>query len=107
MHVLAVGAPAHVALEADGATPDHSPALTLEELAALVGIDEPREHQHVPAPEHANRSATIGDVGGRSVVLAYGSVAAEYEALHTRAARLRPQPSRTAARASASAPPRW
>ncbi|MEO8562636.1 MAG: hypothetical protein ABI601_11205 [bacterium] len=30
--------------------------------------------------------ATIGDVGGRSVVLAYGSVAAEYEALHTRAA---------------------
>ena len=29
---------------------------------------------------------TIGDVGGRSVVLAYGSVAAEYEALHTRAA---------------------
>ena len=31
-------------------------------------------------------SATTGDVGGRSVVLAYGSVAAEYEALHTRAA---------------------
>ena len=31
-------------------------------------------------------SATLGDVGGRSVVLAYGSVAAEYEALHTRAA---------------------
>jgi len=30
--------------------------------------------------------ATIGDVGGRSVVLAYGSVAAEYEALHARAA---------------------
>jgi glycine cleavage system aminomethyltransferase T len=29
---------------------------------------------------------TLGDVGGRSVVLAYGSVAAEYEALHTRAA---------------------
>jgi tRNA-modifying protein YgfZ len=29
---------------------------------------------------------TIGDVGGRSVVLAYGSVAAEYEALHHRAA---------------------
>jgi tRNA-modifying protein YgfZ len=29
---------------------------------------------------------TIGDVGGRSVVLAYGSVAAEYEALHARAA---------------------
>jgi folate-binding protein YgfZ len=36
----------------------------------------------------ANRapSATVGDVGGRSVVLAYGSVAAEYEALHSRAA---------------------
>jgi folate-binding protein YgfZ len=31
-------------------------------------------------------SASIGDVGGRSVVLAYGSVAAEYEALQTRAA---------------------
>jgi folate-binding protein YgfZ len=31
-------------------------------------------------------SATVGDVGGRSVVLAYGSVAAEYEALQTRAA---------------------
>jgi folate-binding protein YgfZ len=30
--------------------------------------------------------ATIGDVGGRSVVLAYGSVASEYEALHSRAA---------------------
>ena len=29
---------------------------------------------------------TIGDVGGRSVVLAYGSVSAEYEALHNRAA---------------------
>jgi len=29
---------------------------------------------------------TIGDVGGRSVVLAYGSVSAEYEALHHRAA---------------------
>ena len=29
---------------------------------------------------------TVGDVGGRSVVLAYGSVAAEYEALHARAA---------------------
>src|SRR3954470_23736739 len=27
--------------------------------------------------------ATIGDVGGRSVVLAYGSVAAEYEALQS------------------------
>jgi len=31
-------------------------------------------------------NATTVDVGGRSVVLAYGSVAAEYEALHTRAA---------------------
>ncbi len=31
-------------------------------------------------------STTRGDVGGRSVVLAYGSVAAEYEALHSRAA---------------------
>ena len=31
-------------------------------------------------------STTVGDVGGRSVVLAYGSVAAEYEALQTRAA---------------------
>ena len=31
-------------------------------------------------------SATRGDVGGRSVVLAYGSVAAEYEALQSRAA---------------------
>jgi folate-binding protein YgfZ len=31
-------------------------------------------------------STTVGDVGGRSVVLAYGSVAAEYEALHSRAA---------------------
>ena len=31
-------------------------------------------------------STTVGDVGGRSVVLAYGSVAAEYEALHARAA---------------------
>ena len=29
---------------------------------------------------------TLGDVGGRSVVMAYGSVAAEYEALHSRAA---------------------
>lgn len=29
---------------------------------------------------------TIGDVGGRRVVLAYGSVSAEYEALHHRAA---------------------
>lgn len=31
-------------------------------------------------------ATTTGDVGGRSVVLAYGSVAAEYEALHARAA---------------------
>ena len=31
-------------------------------------------------------STVVGDVGGRSVVLAYGSVAAEYEALHSRAA---------------------
>ncbi|MES2178403.1 MAG: hypothetical protein V4550_11145 [Gemmatimonadota bacterium] len=31
-------------------------------------------------------STTLGDVGGRSVVLAYGSVAAEYEALRTRSA---------------------
>jgi len=36
-----------------------------------------------PAPD---MHPTLGDVGGRSVVLAYGSVAAEYEALHTRAA---------------------
>ena len=35
---------------------------------------------------NAGHTATIGDVGGRSVVLAYGSVAAEYEALHSRAA---------------------
>jgi tRNA-modifying protein YgfZ len=31
-------------------------------------------------------SRMVGDVGGRSVVLAYGSIAAEYEALHARAA---------------------
>jgi folate-binding protein YgfZ len=31
-------------------------------------------------------TATVGDVGGRSVVLAYGSVAVEYEALRSRAA---------------------
>jgi glycine cleavage system aminomethyltransferase T len=36
-------------------------------------------------PLHAS-GKTVGDVSGRSVVLAYGSVAAEYEALHTRAA---------------------
>jgi folate-binding protein YgfZ len=37
---------------------------------------------------HSIREAgpTIGDVGGRSVVLAYGSVSAEYEALYNRAA---------------------
>ena len=35
-------------------------------------------------PSHSG--PTIGDVGGRSVVLAYGSVSAEYEALNTRAA---------------------
>lgn len=34
----------------------------------------------------ATGPATTVDVGGRSVVLAYGSVAAEYEALHSRAA---------------------
>lgn len=34
----------------------------------------------------STRPGALGDVGGRSVVLAYGSVAAEYEALHTRAA---------------------
>lgn len=34
----------------------------------------------------ATGPASTGDVGGRSVVLAYGSVAAEYEALHSRAA---------------------
>ena len=31
-------------------------------------------------------ATTTGEISGRSVVLAYGSVAAEYEALHTRAA---------------------
>jgi folate-binding protein YgfZ len=31
-------------------------------------------------------TSTLGEVSGRSVVLAYGSVASEYEALHTRAA---------------------
>jgi folate-binding protein YgfZ len=36
-------------------------------------------------PLHAT-GTTVGDVGGRRVVLAYGSVAAEYEALHSRAA---------------------
>lgn len=36
-------------------------------------------------PLHAGVT-TVGDVGGRSVVLAYGSVAAEYDALHSRAA---------------------
>lgn len=42
VHVLAVGAPAHVALDADGATADLV-TLTLDELAALVGI-APTEH---------------------------------------------------------------
>lgn len=42
VHVLAVGAPAHVALDADGATPDLA-SLTLDELATLVGIT-PSEH---------------------------------------------------------------
>jgi len=42
VHVLAVGAPAHVALDADGATSDLT-SLTLDELAALVGIT-PTEH---------------------------------------------------------------
>jgi folate-binding protein YgfZ len=37
------------------------------------------------SPSNAS-STSVGDVGGRSVVLAYGSVAAEYEALQTRAA---------------------
>ena len=43
VHVLAVGAPAHVALDADGATADLT-TLTLDELAALVGIT-PSEHR--------------------------------------------------------------
>lgn len=43
LHVLAIGAPAHVALDADGAASDLS-ALTLEELAALVGITSPERH---------------------------------------------------------------
>lgn len=34
----------------------------------------------------STRPTALGDVGGRSVVLAYASVAAEYEALHTRSA---------------------
>lgn len=42
VRVLAVGAPAHVALDADGATA-HLTTLTLDELAALVGIT-PTEH---------------------------------------------------------------
>jgi len=42
VHVLAVGAPAHVALDADGATDDLT-TLTMDELAALVGIT-PTEH---------------------------------------------------------------
>ena len=43
VHVLAVGAPAHVALDADGATSDLT-ALTLDELAALVGITPTQHH---------------------------------------------------------------
>jgi beta-phosphoglucomutase-like phosphatase (HAD superfamily) len=42
VHVLAVGTPAHVALDADGAVPDLA-TLTLDELATLVGIT-PSEH---------------------------------------------------------------
>jgi beta-phosphoglucomutase-like phosphatase (HAD superfamily) len=42
IHVLAVGAPAHVALDADGATEDLT-TLTIDELATLVGIT-PSEH---------------------------------------------------------------
>jgi beta-phosphoglucomutase-like phosphatase (HAD superfamily) len=42
VRVLAVGAPAHVALDADGAT-DGLDSLTMDELAALVGIT-PTEH---------------------------------------------------------------
>ena len=42
LHALAVGAPAHVALDADGAAPELG-TLTLDELATLVGIT-PREH---------------------------------------------------------------
>jgi hypothetical protein len=40
--VLAVGTPAHVALDADGVIPDLT-TLTLDELAMLVGIT-PSEH---------------------------------------------------------------
>lgn len=43
LHVLAIGAPAHVALDADGAASDLG-ALTLEELAALVGITPSERH---------------------------------------------------------------
>jgi beta-phosphoglucomutase len=43
LHVLAVGAQPHVALDADGATTDLS-ALTLEELAVLVGITPSERH---------------------------------------------------------------
>jgi len=42
LHVLAVNAPAHVALDADGAASDLG-SLTLDELATLVGIT-PTEH---------------------------------------------------------------
>ena len=43
VHVLAVGAPAHVSLDADGASDDLA-SLTLDELATLVGIT-PSEHR--------------------------------------------------------------
>ena len=53
-----------------------------------------------PPPE---MHLTIGDVGGQSVALAYGSVAAEYEALHTRAAGYSTEPSWAASREGARA----
>ena len=37
-------------------------------------------------PATTATAASTGDLAGRSVVLAYGSVAAEYEALQSRAA---------------------
>ena len=43
LHVLSVGAQAHVALDADGATTDLA-ELTLEELAMLVGITPSERH---------------------------------------------------------------
>ena len=45
----------------------------------MSGVVRSPSSETVPPP-------SIGEVGGRSVVLAYGSVAAEYEALHTNAA---------------------